>query len=134
MGLYPAVDPLDSNSNALKSEIVGDDHYEVANAVRLILQRYQELQDVIAILGMDELSEEDKLTVYRARKVQKFLTQNFHVAEQFTGTPGVYCKIADTVAGFKGIMAGQYDDVDEEHFYMAQGIEQVLERQKAKAK
>ncbi len=134
MGLYPAVDPLDSTSTALRPEIVGVDHYEVANAVRLILQRYQELQDVIAILGMDELSEEDKLTVYRARKVQKFLTQNFHVAEQFTGTPGVYCKIKDTVEAFKGIIAGQYDDISEDHFYMAQGIDQVLERSSEKAK
>src|SRR5690606_35627139 len=106
MGLYPAVDPLDSTSLGLKADIVGEEHYNVANSVREILQKYKELQDVIAILGMDELSDEDKLIVERARKVQKFLTQNFFVAEQFTGAPGVYVSREDTVSGFKKILDG----------------------------
>ena len=130
MGLFPAVDPLDSSSTALKPEIVGDHHYKTSQEVREILQRYQELQDVIAILGMDELSEEDKLTVYRARKIQKFLTQNLHVAEQFTGTPGTYCKVEETVQSFRDILDGKYDDIDEQHFYMAASIAQVIERSK----
>lgn len=128
MGLYPAVDPLDSTSTALKEEVVGKEHYEVATGVQQILQRYKELQDVIAILGMDELSEEDKLIVNRARKVQKFLTQNFFVAEQFTGTPGQLVKREDTVKGFKGILGGEYDHIDENHFYMAGTIDEVIER------
>ncbi len=128
MGLYPAVDPLDSTSQGLKAEIVGDEHYEVANAVRLTLQKYKELQDVIAILGMDELSDEDKLTVERARKIQRFLTQNFFVAEQFTGTPGVYVSKEDTVSGFKQILDGKLDHIAEQHFYMASTIEDVIER------
>ncbi len=129
MGLYPAVDPLDSTSLALEPQLVGEEHYEIAQGVRQILQKYKELQDVIAILGMDELSEEDKLVVQRARKVQKFLTQNFFVAEQFTGTPGQYIKLEDTIKGFKGILAGEYDDLDENNFYLAGTIEEVIERQ-----
>ncbi len=128
MGLYPAVDPLDSNSLILKEEVVGKDHYEAATGVQRLLQRYKELQDIIAILGMDELSDDDKLAVTRARKVQKFLTQNFFVAEQFTGTPGQFVARADTVRGFKAILAGELDHVAEQHFYMAGGIEDVLER------
>jgi F-type H+/Na+-transporting ATPase subunit beta len=130
MGLYPAVDPLDSNSKALKIDVVGEEQYEVANAVRLILQKYKELQDVIAILGMDELSDEDKTVVYRARKIQKFLTQNFFVAEQFTGTPGVYVSREDTVKGFKMILDGELDHIAEQHFYMAGTIDEVIERDK----
>lgn len=130
MGLFPAVDPLDSNSTALKSEIVGEEHYYVASQVRQILQRYKELQDVIAILGMDELSDEDKMVVNRARRIQKFLSQNFFVAEQFTGMPGQYVKVADTVKSFRAILDGKHDDIDEQHFYMAAGIEDVIERHK----
>ena len=130
MGLFPAVDPLDSSSTALKTDIIGKDHYEAATAVRQILQRYKELQDVIAILGMDELSEDDKRTVGRARRIQKFLTQNFFVAEQFTGQPGQYVKVADTVRSFKEILEGKHDDLDEQNFYMASTIEDVIERQK----
>lgn len=128
MGLYPAVDPLDSNSSALKEDVVGKEHYETAMGVQRTLQRYKELQDVIAILGMDELSDEDKLTVQRARKIQKFLTQNFHVAEQFTGTPGQYVSREDTVKGFASILAGEHDHIAEQHFYMAGTIQDVLER------
>lgn len=128
MGLYPAVDPLDSTSKGLKTDIVGDEHYQVANSVREILQKYKELQDVIAILGMDELSDEDKLIVARARKIQKFLTQNFFVAEQFTGNPGVYVSREDTVSGFKKIINGDLDHVAEQHFYMASTIDDVMER------
>jgi F-type H+-transporting ATPase subunit beta len=128
MGLYPAVDPLDSTSLALKPEIVGDEHYETANGVRETLQKYKELQDVIAILGMDELSDEDKLTVERARKIQRFLTQNFFVAEQFTGTPGVYVPVAETIRGFKMLLAGELDHIHEQHFYLAGTIDEVLER------
>ncbi len=133
MGLFPAVDPLDSNSTALKAETVGAEHYKVATDVRQILQRYKELQDVIAILGMDELSEEDKSVVNRARRVEKFLSQNFFVAEQFTGTPGQYVKVADTVRSFKEILEGKYDHIDEQNFYMAASIEEVIERHKSKA-
>lgn len=132
MGLFPAVDPLDSNSTALKSEIVGEEHYKVATDVRQILQRYKDLQDVIAILGMDELSEEDRMIVNRARRIQKFLSQNFFVAEQFTGMKGQYVKVTDTVKSFKEILEGKFDDIEEEHFYMAAGIDQVIERSKAK--
>lgn len=130
MGLFPAVDPLDSNSTALKSEIVGEEHYYVATQVRQILQRYKELQDVIAILGMDELSEEDRTVVNRARRIQKFLSQNFFVAEQFTGMPGQYVKVADTVRAFREILDGKHDEIDEAHFYMAAGIEDVVNRAK----
>jgi len=126
LGLYPAVDPLDSSSTALREDIVGKEHYDIASEVRLTLQRYNDLQDVIAILGMDELSEEDKLLVQRARKIQRFLTQNFHVAEAFTGMAGQYCKREDTVANFKDILSGKYDHIDEQCFYMAESIEAVL--------
>lgn len=132
MGLFPAVDPLDSSSVALSEEVVGEEHYAVATGVQQLLQRYKELQDVIAILGMDELSEDDKLTVYRARKIQKFLSQNFFVAEQFTGTPGQFVKREDTVRSFKEILEGKCDDIDEANFYMAGTIEEVKERQNAK--
>ena len=131
MGLYPAVDPLDSNSTALKEAIVGAEHYEVATGVQRTLQRYKELQDVIAILGMDELSETDKQLVYRARKIQRFLTQNFFVAEQFTGTPGQLVSRAETVQAFKGILAGEYDHIPEQHFYMVGTIDEVLQRHAA---
>ncbi len=127
IGIYPAVDPLASTSRILDPRIVGDDHYAVAQGVKRILQRYKDLQDIIAILGIEELSEDDKLTVSRARKVQKFLSQPFHVAEQFTGFKGKYVKIADTVRGFRGIIEGKYDDVPEQAFYMKGGIEEVLE-------
>ena len=127
LGIYPAVDPLASTSRILSARIVGQEHYDVAQGVKRILQRYKDLQDIIAILGIDELSEEDKLTVARARKVQKFLSQPFHVAETFTGIPGAYVKIADTVRSFKEIIAGKYDDVPEQAFYMKGAIEDVLE-------
>jgi F-type H+/Na+-transporting ATPase subunit beta len=128
MGLYPAVDPLDSTSLALKADVVGDVHYDIANEVRITLQKYKELQDVIAILGMDELSDDDKQTVERARKIEKFLTQNFFVAEQFTGTPGVYVTRDETVRGFQMILSGELDHIAEQHFYMAGTIDEVLER------
>ncbi len=134
LGIYPAVDPLDSNSVALKAEVVGEEHYRVANEVRMILQRYKELQDVIAILGLDELSEEDKSTVNRARKIQKFLSQNFHVAEQFTGTPGQYIKKEDTIKSFAEILEGKYDHIAEQHFYLAGTIDEVVERHNAEKK
>jgi len=127
LGIYPAVDPLASTSRILSARIVGQDHYDVAQGVKRILQRYKDLQDIIAILGIDELSEDDKLTVARARKVQKFLSQPFHVAEQFTGIPGAYVKIADTVRSFKEIIEGKYDDIPEQAFYMKGAIEEVLE-------
>jgi F-type H+-transporting ATPase subunit beta len=127
LGIYPAVDPLGSTSRILTARAVGQEHYDVAQGVKRILQRYKDLQDIIAILGIDELSDEDKLTVARARKVQKFLSQPFHVAEQFTGIPGAYVKIADTVRSFKEIIEGKYDDVPEQAFYMKGAIEEVLE-------
>ncbi|MGH9588602.1 MAG: F0F1 ATP synthase subunit beta, partial [Acidobacteriaceae bacterium] len=127
LGIYPAVDPLASNSRILTPRVVGQEHYDVAQGVKRILQRYKDLQDIIAILGIDELSEEDKLTVSRARKVQKFLSQPFHVAEQFTGIPGRYCKIADTVRSFKEVIEGKHDDVPEQAFYMKGTIDEVLE-------
>jgi F-type H+-transporting ATPase subunit beta len=127
LGIYPAVDPLASTSRILSERIVGKEHYDVAQGVKRILQRYKDLQDIIAILGIDELSEEDKITVTRARKVQKFLSQPFHVAEQFTGIPGKYCKIADTVRSFKEVIEGKHDDVPEQAFYMRGTIEEVLE-------
>jgi len=126
IGIYPAVDPLASTSRILDPHIVGHDHYEVAQGVKRILQRYKDLQDIIAILGIEELSEDDKLTVARARKIQRFLSQPFHVAEQFTGHKGKYVKIADTVRGFKEIIEGKYDDIPEQAFYMKGGIEEVL--------
>ncbi len=127
LGIYPAVDPLDSTSRILDPLIVGEEHYSCARGVQQTLQRYKDLQDIIAILGMDELAEEDKLVVDRARKIQKFLSQPFYVAEAFTGRPGKYVKIKDTVRGFKGILEGQYDHIPEGMFYMAGGIEEVLE-------
>jgi len=127
LGIYPAVDPLASTSRILTARVVGQEHYDVAQGVKRILQRYKDLQDIIAILGIDELSEEDKITVGRARKVQKFLSQPFHVAEQFTGIPGKYCKIADTVRSFREVIDGKHDDVPEQAFYMRGTIEEVLE-------
>src|SRR5436189_647622 len=127
IGIYPAVDPLDSTSRILDPQVVGAEHYKVARDVQEILQRYKDLQDIIAILGIDELSEDQKVTVARARKIQKFLSQPFHVAEQFTGSPGRYVKIADTVKGFKGIAEGKYDDIPEQAFYMKGTIEEALE-------
>jgi F-type H+/Na+-transporting ATPase subunit beta len=127
LGIYPAVDPLASTSKALAPEIVGEDHYAVARGVQKVLQRYKDLQDIIAILGMDELSPEDKLTVYRARKIQRFLSQPFHVAEVFTGSKGQYVSIADTVRGFKEILDGKHDDVPETNFYMKGAIEMIAE-------
>ncbi len=127
LGIYPAVDPLDSTSRILAPEVLGQEHYQVARKVQGILQRYKELQDIIAILGMDELSEEDKLTVARARKIQRFLSQPFHVAEVFTGRPGRYVKLADTIKGFKEIADGKHDDIPESAFYMKGTIEEVLE-------
>ena len=126
LGIYPAVDPLDSNSRLLDPQVIGDEHYDTARAVQGVLQRYKELQDIIAILGMDELSDEDKLSVSRARKLQKFLSQPFHVAEQFTGTPGVYVELADTINAFKAIVAGEYDDLPEQAFYMVGTIEEAM--------
>ena len=131
LGIYPAVDPLDSTSRVLSADVVGEEHYQVARQVQEILQKYKSLQDIIAILGMDELSEEDKLTVARARKIQKFLSQPFHVAEVFTGTPGVFVKLEDTIAGFKGILEGKYDDLPEQAFYMVGTIEDVIAKAKA---
>ncbi len=128
LGIYPAVDPLDSTSRILDPKVVGDEHYTVAREVQVTLQRYKDLQDIIAILGIDELSDEDKLTVTRARKIQKFLSQPFFVAEAFTGRPGVYVKVEDTIKGFAEVMAGNVDHIPEQHFYMAAGLEEVLQR------
>jgi F-type H+-transporting ATPase subunit beta len=125
LGLYPAVDPLDSNSTILDPEIVGEEHYAVAREVQRILQRYKDLQDIIAILGMEELSDEDKQTVARARRIQRFLTQPFYVAEIFTGNPGKYVSLKDTVKGFKEILDGKHDDKPESAFYMKGGIDEV---------
>ncbi len=133
LGIYPAVDPLDSTSRILDAAYIGDDHYHVARTVQNTLQKYKELQDIIAILGMDELSDEDKLTVGRARRIQRFLSQPFHVAEAFTGTAGKYVKIEDTVRAFKEIVEGKHDDVPEQAFYMVGGIEEVLEKAKKMA-
>ncbi len=130
LGIYPAVDPLDSTSRALDPRIVGEEHYQVARGVQKILQRYKELQDIIAILGMEELSEDDKLVVARARKLQRFLSQPFHVAEAFTGTPGKYVKLEDTIKGFKAIIEGKYDDLPEQAFYMVGTIEEAEEKAK----
>jgi F-type H+/Na+-transporting ATPase subunit beta len=126
-GIYPAVDPLDSTSTILKPEIVGQEHYETATRVQEVLQRYKELQDIIAILGIDELADEDKLTVNRARKIQRFLSQPFFVASQFTGREGEYVAVEDTVRGFKEIVDGEHDDIPERAFYMKGTIEQVVE-------
>ncbi len=130
LGIYPAVDPLDSTSRILDPRVVGDEHYAVAREVQQILQRYKDLQDIIAILGMDELSEDDKLTVARARKIQRFLSQPFHVAEAFTGTPGKYVKLADTIRGFQEIVEGKHDDLPEQAFYMVGTIEEAMEKGK----
>jgi F-type H+-transporting ATPase subunit beta len=145
LGLYPAVDPLDSNSTILDPEIVGEEHYEVAREVQRVLQRYKDLQDIIAILGLEELSDEDKALVARARRIQRFLTQPFHVAEVFTNFPGKYVSIKDTIAGFKEILEGKHDGKSEQAFYMKGGISEVKdsknsasetkeEKPKAKAK
>jgi F-type H+-transporting ATPase subunit beta len=127
-GIYPAIDPLDSTSRQLDPLIVGTEHYEVAQSVKSTLQRYKELKDIIAILGMDELSEEDKQTVSRARKIQRYLSQPFFVAEVFTGSPGKYVSLKDTIAGFKGILAGEFDDMPEQAFYMVGSIEEAVEK------
>ena len=129
-GIYPAVDPLDSTSRILSPEVVGQEHYEVARAVQQVLQRYKELQDIIAIMGMDELSEEDKITVARARKVQRFLSQSFHVAEQFTGMPGQYVPLKETLRGFKMILNGECDSIPESCFLFAGTIDDVLAKAK----
>ena len=134
LGIYPAVDPLDSTSRILDPRVVGEEHYNVARAVQKTLQSYKALQDIIAILGMDELSEEDKLTVARARKIQRFLSQPFHVAEIFTGTPGVFVQLEDTIKAFKGIVNGDYDDLPEAAFYMVGTIEEAVEKAKKMAK
>ncbi|MBT5429021.1 MAG: F0F1 ATP synthase subunit beta [Rhodospirillaceae bacterium] len=128
LGIYPAVDPLDSTSRILDAAIVGEEHYNIAREVQRVLQTYKNLQDIIAILGMDELSEEDKQTVARARKIQRFLSQPFHVAEIFTGTPGVFVSLEDTIKGFKGIVAGEYDHLPEAAFYMVGTIEEAIEK------
>ena len=128
LGIYPAVDPLDSTSRQLDPLVIGAEHYDITRKVQGILQRYKELRDIIAILGMDELSEDDKLVVSRARKVQRFLSQPFHVAEVFTGSPGKYVSLKDTISGFKGIVAGEYDDIPEQAFYMVGTIDEVLEK------
>jgi F-type H+-transporting ATPase subunit beta len=128
LGIYPAVDPLDSTSALLDPHVIGDDHYAVARRVQQVLQKYKDLQDIIAILGMDELSEDDKITVARARKIQQFLSQPFFVAEQFTGFAGQYVEIADTIKGFKMILAGDMDDVPEQAFWMCGPIEMVQEK------
>ena len=129
-GIYPAVDPLDSTSRQLDPLLIGNEHYDTARGVQNVLQRYKELKDIIAILGMDELSEEDKLTVARARKIERFLSQPFHVAEIFTGAPGKYVSLKDTIAGFKGILAGDYDDLPEQAFYMVGTIDEAVEKAK----
>jgi F-type H+-transporting ATPase subunit beta len=131
LGIYPAVDPLDSTSRQLDPQVVGDEHYSVARGVQQTLQKYKELQDIIAILGMDELSPEDKLAVSRARKIQRFLSQPFHVAEVFTGSPGKYVPLKETLKGFKGILNGDYDHLPEQAFYMVGGIEEAIEKAKS---
>ncbi len=128
LGIYPAVDPLDSTSRQLDPLVIGEEHYGIARGVQGVLQRYKELQDIIAILGMDELSEEDKQTVARARRIQRFLSQPFHVAEVFTGAPGKYVSLTDTLSGFKSILAGEYDHLPEQAFYMVGGIEEAVEK------
>jgi F-type H+-transporting ATPase subunit beta len=130
LGIYPAVDPLDSTSRLLDPLVIGEEHYDTAREVQATLQRYKELQDIIAILGMDELSEEDKLVVARARKVQRFLSQPFFVAETFTGSPGKYVSLADTIRGFQGIISGEYDHLPEQAFYMVGTIEEAVEKGK----
>jgi len=133
IGIYPAVDPLDSMSRILDPNVLGQEHYSTSRTVQVTLQKYKDLQDIIAILGMDELSEEDKLTVARARRIQRFLSQPFHVAEAFTGTPGKFVKVADTVRGFKEICEGKHDSMPEQAFYMVGGIEEAQEKAKKMA-
>jgi len=128
LGIYPAVDPLDSTSRILDPRVVGEEHYSVARGVQQVLQRYKDLQDIIAILGMEELSEEDKLIVARARKIQRFLSQPFHVAEAFTGTKGVYVPLKETIRGFKEILEGKHDELPEEAFYMVGTIDEAVEK------
>jgi F-type H+-transporting ATPase subunit beta len=130
LGIYPAVDPLDSSSRQLDPLVVGEEHYSVARGVQMTLQKYKELRDIIAILGMDELSEEDKLVVARARKIQRFLSQPFFVAEVFTGSSGKYVSLKDTISGFKAILDGQYDHLPEQAFYMVGSIEEAVEQAK----
>jgi F-type H+-transporting ATPase subunit beta len=130
LGIYPAVDPLDSTSRILDPRIIGEEHYNVARRVQETLQKYKSLQDIIAILGMDELSEDDKLVVDRARKIQRFLSQPFHVAEVFTGAPGVFVGLQDTIKGFNDLVNGKYDDIPESAFYMVGTIEEALEKAK----
>ena len=127
-GIYPAVDPLESSSRILEPDVVGEEHYEVARRVEEALQRYKELQDIIAILGMEELDEEDKITVYRARKIQKFLSQPFHVAENFTGIPGVYVPLKETIRGFKAIIDGEMDEYPENAFFNVGTIDDVIKK------
>ena len=132
LGIYPAVDPLDSTSRQLDPLVIGQEHYDTARGVQSVLQRYKELKDIIAILGMDELSEEDKQVVSRARKIQRFLSQPFFVAEVFTGSPGKYVSLKDTISGFKGILEGEYDSLPEQAFYMVGSISEALEKAKKK--
>jgi F-type H+-transporting ATPase subunit beta len=130
LGIYPAVDPLDSTSRQLDPLVIGQEHYDTARGVQTVLQRYKELKDIIAILGMDELSEEDKLAVSRARKIQRFLSQPFFVAEVFTGSSGKYVSLKDTISGFNGILAGEYDHLPEQAFYMVGSIDEAIEKSK----
>jgi F-type H+-transporting ATPase subunit beta len=130
LGIYPAVDPLDSTSRILDPHVVGEEHYTVARKVQQILQRYKELQDIIAILGIDELADEDKLVVSRARRIQKFLSQPFFVAQEFTGYQGKYVSLKDTIRSFQGVVEGKYDDLPEQAFYMVGAIEEVIEKAK----
>lgn len=132
-GIYPAVDPLESTSRILEADVVGQEHYETARAVQAMLQKYKELQDIIAILGMEELSEEDKITVYRARKIQRFLSQPFHVAEVFTGIPGKYVPVKETIRGFKAIIDGDMDEYPEAAFFNVGTIDEVIEKAKKMA-
>jgi F-type H+-transporting ATPase subunit beta len=129
-GIYPAIDPLDSTSRQLDPLVIGNEHYDVARGVQTVLQRYKELKDIIAILGMDELSEEDKQIVSRARRIERFLSQPFHVAEVFTGSPGKYVSLKETIRGFKGILAGDFDALPEQAFYMVGSIDEVIEKAK----
>ena len=133
LGIYPAVDPLTSSSRILDPRVIGQEHYDTAQDVKRVLQRYKDLQDIIAILGLDELSDEDKLIVSRARKIQKFFSQPFHVAEQFTGLEGKYVKLEDTVKGFREIVDGKHDDLPEQAFFMVGTIEEVVEKAKSYA-
>ena len=130
LGIYPAVDPLDSTSRQLDPDVIGEEHYQTARDVQGVLQRYKELRDIIAILGMDELSEEDKQAVARARKIQRFLSQPFHVAEVFTGAPGKYVSLKETIRGFRGIVDGEYDHLPEQAFYMVGTIDEAVEKAK----